>query len=158
VKAEKMATDLDALRKAPVAEPYAGPALLSGRAAAVFFHEVLGHRPEGHRQRAEDKGQTLTKKLGREVLPSFPTTVEDPTKKEVSGIKLAGTYDYDDEGIPAERVEVITAGVLKNFLMSRMPINGFEHSNGHGRNQPGLMPTGRQGNFIVSSSQTVPEK
>jgi len=157
-KAEKMATDLDALRKAPVAEPYAGPALLSGRAAAVFFHEVLGHRLEGHRQRDEDEGQTFTKKVGQEVLPKFLSIVDDPTKKEINGIKLAGTYDYDDEGVPAQRVEVITDGVLKNFLMSRMPIKDFEHSNGHGRNQPGLMPTGRQGNLIVSSSVTVPER
>jgi predicted Zn-dependent protease len=157
-KAEKMATDLDALRKAPVAEPYAGPALLSGRAAAVFFHEVLGHRLEGHRQRDEDEGQTFTKKVGQEVLPRFLSIVDDPTQKEVTGTKLAGAYDYDDEGVPAQRVEVITNGVLRNFLMSRMPIKDFEHSNGHGRNQPGLMPTGRQGNLIVSSSQTVPEK
>jgi len=157
-KAEKMATDLDALRKAPVAEPYAGPALLSGRAAAVFFHEVLGHRLEGHRQRDEDEGQTFTKKVGQEVLPKFLSIVDDPSKKEINGIKLAGTYEYDDEGVPAQRVEVISDGVLKNFLMSRMPIKDFDHSNGHGRNQPGLMPTGRQGNLIVTSSQTVPEK
>src|SRR5437879_3427393 len=52
-KIEEMAGDLSALRKAPVAEPYDGPAMLSGRAAAVFFHEVLGHRLEGHRQRDE---------------------------------------------------------------------------------------------------------
>src|SRR5262249_34452247 len=50
-RAKKMADDLSALRAAPLAEPYNGPALLSGRAAAVFFHEVLGHRIEGHRQR-----------------------------------------------------------------------------------------------------------
>ena len=156
-KAEKMAADLDALRKAPVAEPYDGPALLSGRAAAVFFHEVLGHRLEGHRQRDEDEGQTFTKKVGQEVLPKFLSIVDDPTKKEINGIKLAGSYEYDDEGVPAQKVEVITDGVLKNFLMSRMPIKNFEHSNGHGRNQPGLMPTGRQGNLIVSSSETVPE-
>jgi len=156
-KAEKMAADLDALRKAPVAEPYDGPALLSGRAAAVFFHEVLGHRLEGHRQRDEDEGQTFTKKVGQEVLPKFLSIVDDPTKKEINGIKLAGSYEYDDEGVPAQKVEVITDGVLKNFLMSRMPIKNFDHSNGHGRNQPGLMPTGRQGNLIVSSSETVPE-
>ena len=157
-KAEKMAIDLDALRKAPVAEPYAGPALLSGRAAAVFFHEVLGHRLEGHRQRDEDEGQTFTKKVGQEVLPKFLSIVDDPTKTEMAGMKLAGAYEFDNEGVPAQRVEVITDGILKNFLMSRMPIKGFEHSNGHGRDQPGLMPTGRQGNLIVSSSQTVPEK
>jgi predicted Zn-dependent protease len=157
-KAEKMATDLDALRKAPVAEPYDGPALLSGRAAAVFFHEVLGHRLEGHRQRDEDEGQTFTKKVGQEVIPKFLSIVDDPTIREVNGTKLAGTYEFDSEGVPAQRVELITDGVLKSFLTSRMPIKGFEHSNGHGRNQPGLMPTGRQGNLIVTSSQTVPEK
>jgi TldD protein len=156
-KIEKMAADLKDLRKAPVAEPYDGPALLSGRAAAVFFHEVLGHRMEGHRQKDEEEGQTFTKKVGQQVLPTFLSVVDDPTTKEVSGIKLAGTYTYDNEGVPAQRVEVIQDGVLKNFLMSRMPIKNFDQSNGHGRNQPGLMPTGRQGNLIVSSRQTVPE-
>ncbi len=156
-KTEKMAADLKALRSAPVAEPYDGPALLSGRAAAVFFHEVLGHRLEGHRQRDEEEGQTFTKKVGQEVLPKFLTVVDDPTLVEINGVKLAGTYQYDNEGTPAQRVVVIQDGVLKNFLMSRMPIKGFDKSNGHGRNQPGLMPTGRQGNLIVTSNQTVPE-
>jgi TldD protein len=157
-KAEKMAADLKELRKAPVAEPYDGPALLSGRAAAVFFHEVLGHRMEGHRQRDEEEGQTFTKKVGQEVLPKFLSVVDDPTINELNGTKLAGAYEFDNEGTPAERVVVIQDGVLKNFLTSRMPIKGFDKSNGHGRNQPGLMPTGRQGNLIVTSSQAVPEK
>src|SRR5437660_10900176 len=115
-KAEKMAADLDALRKAPVAEPYAGPALLSGRAAAVFFHEVLGHRLEGHRQKDEDEGQTFTKKIGQEVLPKFLSVADDPTTSVLAGMTLAGTYAYDSEGVPARRVEVIKDGVLKSFL------------------------------------------
>jgi predicted Zn-dependent protease len=156
-KIEKMAVDLKALRQAPVAEPYDGPALLSGRAAAVFFHEVLGHRLEGHRQRDEEEGQTFTKKIGQEVLPAFLSVTDDPTRVEIAGVKLAGAYAYDSEGVPAQRVEVIQDGVLKNFLMSRMPVKGFDQSNGHGRNEPGRMPTGRQGNLIVSSSSTVPE-
>jgi predicted Zn-dependent protease len=156
-KIDKMAADLSQLRKAPVAEPYDGPALLSGRAAAVFFHEVLGHRLEGHRQRDEEEGQTFTKKVGQEVLPKFLSVTDDPTVHEIAGIKLAGSYDYDNEGSPAQHVDVIKDGVLKNFLMSRMPIKNFSNSNGHGRNQPGLMPTGRQGNLIVTSTQTVPE-
>jgi TldD protein len=156
-KADKMAADLKELRKAPVAEPYDGPALLSGRAAAVFFHEVLGHRMEGHRQRDEEEGQTFTKKVGQEVLPKFLSVVDDPTVGEINGTKLAGSYEFDNEGTPSERVVVIQDGVLKNFLTSRMPIKGFDKSNGHGRNQPGLMPTGRQGNLIVTSSQKVPE-
>jgi TldD protein len=156
-KIDKMASDLRDLRKAPVAEPYDGPAMLSGRAAAVFFHEVLGHRMEGHRQRDEDEGQTFTKKVNQEVLPTFLSIADDPTIRELNGTKLAGFYEYDNEGSPAQRVEVIQNGILKNFLMSRMPIKDFSVSNGHGRNQPGLMPTGRQGNLIVTSSKSVPE-
>jgi len=156
-KIAKMADDLKALKSAPVAEPYDGPALLSGRAAAVFFHEVLGHRLEGHRQRDEDEGQTFTKKVGQEVLPKFLSVSDDPTLHELAGVKLAGSYDFDNEGVPAKRVDVIQNGVLKNFLLSRMPIKDFSQSNGHGRNQPGLMPTGRQGNLIVTSTQSVPE-
>ena len=156
-KIAKVAADLADLRKAPSAEPYDGPALLSGRAAAVFFHEVLGHRLEGHRQRDEDEGQTFTKKIGQEVLPKFLSVTDDPTTHEVAGVKLSGSYDFDNEGSPAQRVEVIKDGVLKNFLMSRMPVKAFGTSNGHGRNEPGRMPTGRQGNLIVTSTEKIPE-
>jgi TldD protein len=156
-KIDKMAADLRDLKNAPVAEPYDGPALLSGRAAAVFFHEVLGHRMEGHRQRDEDEGQTFTKKVNQEVLPTFLSVTDDPTVRELNGTKLAGFYEFDSEGSPAQRVDVIKDGILKNFLMSRMPIKDFSVSNGHGRNQPGLMPTGRQGNLIVTSTRKVPE-
>ncbi len=154
-RVDKMATDLKALRDAPLAEPFDGPALLSGRAAGVFFHEVLGHRLEGHRQRGEQEGQTFTKKVGQSVLPDFLTVVDDPTQRKLDGTDLGGWYEFDDEGMPATRVDVIKDGILKNFLMSRMPIKNFANSNGHGRSQPGLMPTGRQGNLIVSSSRTV---
>jgi len=152
---EKMATDLKALRDAPLAEPFDGPALLSGRASAVFFHEVLGHRLEGHRQRGETEGQTFTKKVGQSVLPDFLSVVDDPTLRKLNGLDLGGWYEYDDEGMPAAKVDVIDNGVLKNFLMSRMPIKNFSNSNGHGRAQAGLMATGRQGNLIISSTRTV---
>ncbi|MFY9584485.1 MAG: metallopeptidase TldD-related protein [Candidatus Acidiferrales bacterium] len=152
---DKMAADLKALRAAPLAEPFAGPALLSGRAAGVFFHEVLGHRLEGHRQRDEQEGQTFTKKVNQQVLPAFLSVVDDPTQRELGGVRLSGRYDFDGEGVPASRVEVVRDGVLKNFLMSRMPVKNFSKSNGHGRAQPGHMPTGRQGNLIVTSSRTV---
>src|SRR5580658_7241855 len=156
-RVEKMAADLKALRDAPVAEPFDGPALLSGRASAVFFHEVLGHRLEGHRQRGEKEGQTFTKKVNQLVLPEFLSVVDDPTLRTLNGTALAGWYQYDNEGQPAERADVIQNGILKNFLMSRAPFKDFGQSNGHGRGQPGLMPTGRQGNLIVTSTKMVPD-
>lgn len=154
-RTSKMAADLKALRSAPAAEPFDGPALLSSRAAAVFFHEVLGHRLEGRHQRGEQEGQTFTKQVNQPVLPQFLSVSDDPTRQILGGVELSGFYQYDDEGLPARKVDVIQAGILKDFLMSRMPIKNFSKSNGHGRAQPGLMPTGRQGNLIVSSSKTV---
>ncbi len=70
---------------------------------------------------------------------------------------LSGFYRYDDEGIPASRVEVVKDGILKNFLMGRLPVKNFDSSNGHGRAQSGRMPVGRQGNLIVTSSKTIPD-
>jgi predicted Zn-dependent protease len=153
-----MAKNLVDLRSAPVTEPFNGPAILSGRASAVFFHEVLGHRLEGQRQRGDDEGQTFTKLLGKQILPSFISVTDDPTLKSFDGAPLSGHYNYDDEGQQARRVDLIKDGVLESFLMSRLPIASFSNSNGHGRAETGRMPTGRQGNLIVSSTKTVGEK
>jgi TldD protein len=152
-----MAKNLEDLRVAPITEPFEGPAILSGRATAVFFHEVLGHRLEGQRQRGDEEGQTFTKLLGKPILPSFLSVADDPTLSTFQGTSLSGHYDFDDEGQAARRVELIQNGILETFLMSRLPIASVAQSNGHGRAESGHMPTGRQGNLIVTSSKTVPE-
>jgi TldD protein len=150
-----LAKNLDDLRLAPITEPYDGPAILSGRAAAVFFHEVLGHRLEGQRQRGDEEGQTFTKLLDKPILPSFLSVADDPTLSSYDGHPLSGHYLFDDEGQPAQRVQLVDDGVLKTFLMSRLPVASFDESNGHGRAETGKMPTGRQGNLIVTSTKTV---
>lgn len=154
-KTEAMAKNLDALRVAPITEPFDGPAILSGRASAVFFHEVLGHRLEGQRQRGDEEGQTFTKLLGKPILPSFLSVADDPTLRDFHGQPLSGHYLFDDEGDPAQRVQLVDNGVLKTFLMSRLPVASFASSNGHGRAETGKMPTGRQGNLIVTSTKAV---
>ncbi len=156
-KTIEIAKSLEALRVAPVTQPFNGPAILSGRAAAVFFHEVLGNRLEGQRQRGDEEGQTFTKLLGKPILPSFLSVADDPTLTTFEGTALSGHYDYDDEGQPAHRVDLIKDGVLETFLMSRLPVASVEQSNGHGRAEAAHMPTGRQGNLIVTSSKSVPE-
>jgi predicted Zn-dependent protease len=148
---------LEALRKAPVTEPFDGPAILSGRAAAVFFHEVLGHRLEGQRQRGDEEGQTFTKDVGKPILPDFLSVADDPTVDTFGSTWLSGSYQFDDEGQKAERVDLIQDGVLKTFLMSRLPIASFGASNGHGRAEEGHVPNGRQGNLIVTSTKSVPD-
>jgi predicted Zn-dependent protease len=152
---ERMISDLQALRSAPIVEPYTGPAILSGRASGVFFHEIFGHRVEGHRQKSEEEGQTFKKKIGQPVLPANFSVYSDPTLRRLGDSELVGAYSYDNEGVKAGRVVVVDHGILKNFLMSRSPIEGFPQSNGHGRRQQGFAAVARQSNLIVEVSNPV---
>jgi len=151
---EELVERLKALKEAPIGEPQAAPAILGGRAAAVFFHEVFGHRAEGHRQKDEDEGQTFTKKVGTQILPKFLSIADDPTLREIAGVDLNGHYVYDDEGVASERVVLVEEGTLKGFLLSRSPILGFENSNGHGRRSPGNSVVARQGNLVVQVTES----
>ncbi len=152
---QKSGALLQDLLKAQPADPFVGPAILSGRAAGVFFHEIFGHRVEGHRQKDENEGQTFTKSVGMPVLPDFLSVVFDPTIKQFEGKPLNGSYDFDDEGVKAQRLTLVDKGILKSFLMSRSPINGFPVSNGHGRRQPGYEIVSRQSNLFVESTNKV---
>lgn len=153
---EKLAADVVALRSAKRAEPYVGPAILRSKAAGVFFHEIFGHRIEGHRQKDESEGRTFAKKLDTQIMPSFISVVDDPTRQVFGKKVLNGYYKYDDEGVPAQKVTLVKDGVLKTYLMGRSPIKGVSTSNGHGRCSHGHAPVARQGNLIVESSKKVP--
>jgi len=155
-RVDKVMADLRGLLKAPEVDPFVGPAILSGRASGVFFHEIFGHRIEGHRQKDESEGQTFTKRVDKEVLPNFLSVYFDPTLKNYANEDLYGWYDYDDEGIKARRVSVVEQGILKTFLLSRSPIAGFPESNGHGRRQAGAEIVARQSNLVVDSAKKVP--
>ena len=145
-----------ALRDAPLAEPYIGPAILRNRASGVFFHEVFGHRIEGHRQKDVTEGQTFTKKIGQTILPEFLNIYDDPTQAKLGDVDLRGFYRFDDEGVSAQRVTLVDKGVLKTFLLSRSPVEGFAQSNGHGRRASGNAVVSRQANLIVESTRQVP--
>ena len=152
---EKIVKDLKALRTAPVIDPYTGPAILSGKASGVFFHEIFGHRVEGQRNKNENEGQTFARQINKQILPTFISVIDDPTTAQVGSTDLNGHYTYDDEGVKARPVTVVEDGILKNFLLSRSPVAGFEESNGHGRKQPGYKAVGRQGNLMIKAASTV---
>jgi TldD protein len=152
-RVEKLAANLEQLRKAPVAEAFVGPAILSGKAAAVFFHESFGHRVEAVHEKSENEGKTFAKKLGTLVMPNFLTVVDDPTLEKASGEFLNGFYKFDDEGVPAQSVTLAKNGVLNGFLLARTMVQGFHASNGHGRSSPGWNPVARQANLIVSADK-----
>ncbi len=147
---------LEALRAAPAIEPYVGPAIITHRAAGVFFHEIFGHRIEGHRQKDADEGKTFTRKVGQRIVPEFISVTDDPTRSRWGDLPLNGFYLFDEEGQPAQKVNLVEKGVLRSFLQGRSPIKGFAASNGHGRAQPGLAPVARQGNLIIESTKQLP--
>ena len=150
---ETMMSELLALRAAPAIDPYTGPALLEPEAAGVLFHEAVGHRLEGERQDNESEGKMFRGQVGKALLPSFLSIYDDPTLRSEKKIALNGYYLYDEEGVRAQRVALIEKGVLKNYLMSRHPIEGFLNSNGHGRSQGNREPTARMANLIIESSR-----
>jgi TldD protein len=153
--AAQLRKEMEGLIVSPINDPTVGPALLTGRAAAVFFHEVFGHRAEGHRQKDVNEGQTFAKKVDEPILPDFLSVVDDPTMKKLGKQDLLGYFQFDDESVAGQRVVLVDHGVLKSFEMSRSPLVGFPHSNGHGRRQLGAEPVARQGNLIVESNKTL---
>jgi len=146
---------LAALVRAPVAEPFVGPAILDGKAAAVFFHEIFGHRVEGHRQKGEVEGQTFIDQVGQSIMHPVFDVYDDPTVRSVNGIDLNGFYLVDSEGVRGQRASLIEGGVFVGFLMSRMPIRGVARSNGHGRREPGYRAVARQANLIVDPARVA---
>lgn len=157
---KRIANSLVALKKAAPAEVYYGPAILTNRAAAVLFHEALGHRLEAHRLRRLYEGKTFENMLGKQILPPFISVYDRPLQPRVKGQALVGHYQIDDDGVPAKNVTLVDKGVLKTFLVGRTPVPEFQKSNGHGRCQPGASyPTvARMANLIVDSAKQVSEE
>lgn len=148
-----IARDLMDLRKADILEPYNGPAILEPEVAGVFFHEAIGHRLEGERLVSSEEGQTFRGKVGERILPSFITITDDPSLRMFNGTPLLGHYLFDDEGIEGKPVALVERGILRDFLLSRTPIEGSTSSNGHGRNESFEFPMARMANFQIIVSE-----
>ena len=149
-EARAMVDLLARLRKAPLVEPFSGPAILSGRAAGVFFNEIFGHR--GEQPAAQCRRWTdITSRVGLRA-PSFLSVTSIRRSRE-SETSSCGALLYDDRGKHTRTV--VETGVLKTFLLDRAPLKSFPKSNGHGRAEPGFLPVSRQSNLQVESSKTV---
>ncbi len=151
----KSIDELEQLTNAPEADPITVPAILKNRAMAVFVHEVLGHRVEGHRQKLDSFGKTFTGKVGQLITAPFISIVDDATLASFKGEPLRGFYEYDDEGVKVTPVTIVENGILRGFLMSGSPIENFPKSNGHGRAELGKWPVARMGVTRLISSKTV---
>jgi TldD protein len=139
-EAKKLSETIAALAKAPVMDRYSGPVMFEGEGAVgIIRHTLAPHLggtpvPEGLTP-AEVKtfGGALTDKVGLKPLSPILTIFDDPTAKSGAGKALIGGYRIDDEGVPAQRVEVVKDGTLKTLLTSRTPSHKGQQSNGHAR-------------------------
>lgn len=152
----KSIEELKQLQNAESSDTFHGPVILKNRAAGVFFHEILGHRVEGHRQKDDDFGQTFTQKVGEQIVSPLISVYDDPTLTHFKNIPLRGHYLYDDEGMPAQKAMLVENGILKGFLMGRSPIKNFPNSNGHGRKSYGRRVVSRMGVTVVKAKDQVP--
>jgi TldD protein len=155
---DTMVSELEALRNAPILQPYSGPTLLEGDTAGVFLHEALGHRLEGHRQYGGDEGGTFSGKVGDQILPEFVSVIDDPSLKEFEGQGINGHYTYDDEAVEAQKVILVDKGKLSGFLLTRRPIQDFKKSNGHSRASGTSAPVARMSTLMMQSEQTFSRK
>ncbi|MBI4376049.1 MAG: TldD/PmbA family protein [Elusimicrobia bacterium] len=154
-KARDMARTLAVLRHAPIQAPMAAPAILDPEFTGVLFHEALGHKLEGQRQREPRQSQVFRDLIGKRIIPEFLSLWDDPTLAQFRGVPLHGHYEFDSEGVAARPVVLVDKGILINFLMSRWPLKGFPRSNGHGRSDALLRPTGRMANLVVQAEDPI---
>lgn len=152
-EAARIAHELQALVRAPVAEDYVGPVLFEGRAAAQLAFELLGASVSGTPPPEGSEGfeSPLARRLDKRVLPNDFGVVDDPTITSYEGLPLLGGYHVDDEGIVGVRTTLVESGLLKTFLMSRAPREGVARSNGHGRSGLVGWAHGAPSNLIVTA-------
>ncbi len=159
-----LAASLTARAGAPRGEDYAGPVLFEGTAGAQLFAEVLGknlaltRRPviEPGRNRALPVSE-LEGRQGARILPEWFDVVDDPTQKEWQGRPLFGSYEVDREGVTPGPLTLVEKGVLKTFLLTRQPEQGFAGSNGRAR-LPGSFGANSAAvsNLFVRATETAP--
>ena len=147
---EKMAKNLSELtQKKAISEPYSGPILFEGQAAAEvfvqkFFTNVNGlvtvRKPVvGSEQiisMAPDKVKEnmLEAMLNKKVISRGITIEALPTLNSFQNTSLVGSFVADAEGVKApDRLVLVENGVLKNLLCGRTPSLKMKQSNAHAR-------------------------
>lgn len=134
-EARALSERVQALSKASRLEEYSGPVLFEGPAAAEVFAYALAPKLVNP---IPVLGMSAVKpgfadKIGRKVLAPFLSVIDDPLATEFKGKPLKGGYTIDEQGVPAQKLNLIENGVLKTLCSGRIPSKQIKESNGHWR-------------------------
>jgi hypothetical protein len=161
--AASLAENMMALAKAPMGEAYNGPVLFDREASAQIFAQIIGRNLALTRRPVMEPGRPgsfatseLEGRFGARILPEWMDIVDDPVQKEWRGRPLFGHYEVDSDGVVPKPLSLVEKGVLKNFLLTRQPMRGFNGSNGRARLPGGFGASAAAfGNLFVRASETV---
>ncbi len=133
-----VATRLAAMVDAPLIEPYSGPVLFVGSAAAGVVGQFFAPNLVAQRQPLSeggfstgDRNRAFQNKIGARVLPEWLSVADVPSRARDNGRPVAGHYVLDEEGLQAEDITLVDKGYLKTLLSSRVPTKRIAASNGH---------------------------
>jgi len=148
------------LRNAPVvsAEDHHGPVLMTGDVVADVFTRLFVPNIEADRPEMGTTARTTgaySSSYKSRVLPDMLSVTDNPLETKFNGKTLLGAYTIDDEGVPAQSVDIVAHGKLESFLIGREPVKDFATSNGHGRAAPAQAPHSRSGVVLIKADQPV---
>jgi len=130
------------------------PVIISPEAGGTFIHEVIGHSLEADAVR-KGISPVYSGKIGEKVASEKVTVIDDPAIKG-----KFGSFKYDDEGVPAQKVVLIEKGILKDYLYDRKEaLFARRKSNGHGRRQAyDFAPIPRMGITFLDKGESTAEE
>ena len=129
-----------AYASAKLEEAYSGPMIVEGQAANEIFAQMFAPHCIVQRPPLTDRGvqdndryTAFQNKIGGRVLPEYLSVADNPGLQKYDGTSLVGHYAIDDEGMPAQSVNLVEKGYLKTLLSGRTPTKRIRSSNGHSR-------------------------
>ena len=127
------------------------PVVINNGFGGVILHEAVGHALEA--TSVADKASVFCDRLGEKIAAECVTAVDDGTI-----LNEWGSANWDDEGAPTQRTELIKDGVLTHYLVDRLgsikmdqPLTGSAR-----RESYAYAPTSRMTNtFIVPGTASI---
>ena len=118
--ARRIAWEAAALLSAPLCPDLVTTVILDGAQLALQIHESLGHPAELDRVLGTEASYAGTSFLTPEKRGSFRYGSEEVTLvADATAPGGLGSFGWDDEGVPAQRIVLVDRGIFRNYLSSR---------------------------------------